>query len=64
MGEAFDDAMDATVDALVEEESDCGKPCDPTNPCDECAEYWQRMKAEGYWDGHSWTPKGWKEITK
>ena len=47
-------------------ENECGIPCDPSNPCDECAEYWQRMKAEGYWDGnaHAWTPKGWREITK
>jgi hypothetical protein len=49
-----------------EEETECGKPCPPENPCDECAEYWQRMEREGYWDRdkHKWTEKGWKEITK
>jgi hypothetical protein len=49
-----------------EEESACGKPCDPNRSCDECEPYWQRMVAEGYWnrERHRWTDKGWKEITK
>jgi hypothetical protein len=47
-----------------EEVSDCGHPCSPDAPCDECASYWQRMVEEGYWDGHRWTDKGWEEITK
>ena len=48
------------------EESECGKPCDPDHACDECAEYWDRMEREGYWNrpGHRWTDKGWHEITK
>ena len=48
------------------EESSCERPCDPDNACDECAEYWQRMIREGYWDKdrHRWTDKGWREITK
>lgn len=49
-----------------EEESACGKPCDPNHSCDECEPYWQRMVAEGYWnrERHRWTDKGWKEIIK
>ena len=48
------------------EESSCERPCDPDNACDECAEYWQRMIREGYWDKdrQRWTDKGWREITK
>ena len=47
-----------------EEERECGKPCDPDEACDECADYWQRMVAEGLWDSarHRWTDKGWKDI--
>jgi len=49
----------------VEEETQCGKPCDPKNPCDECAEYWNHMEREGYWNNQKgWTEKGWREITK
>jgi hypothetical protein len=45
---------------------ECGKPCPPENPCDDCAEYWHRMEVEGYWDhnNHRWTEKGWGEKTK
>jgi len=48
------------------DETECGKPCPPDNPCDECAEYWQRMIHEGYWDKdkHEWTAKGMKEMMK
>lgn len=50
----------------VPEESGCGKPCNPKNPCGECADYWERMIAEKLWDNEKgcWTEKGWKEITK
>jgi hypothetical protein len=47
-----------------DEEQECGKPCNPSHPCDECSDYWQRMENEGYWNGHKWTEKGWREITK
>lgn len=43
---------------------ECGKPCNPKNPCEECEEYWDRMIKEGYWDERGWTKKGWREITK
>ena len=46
------------------EEQECGKPCPPDSACEECEAYWQRMIAEGYWDGHRWTDKGWREMTK
>lgn len=44
----------------------CGQPCDPNAPCDECADYWNRMVDAGYWnvEHHRWTDKGWREITK
>ncbi len=49
-----------------DEESTCAKPCDLDKACDECASYWRRMQAEGFWDRdrHRWTDKGWKEMTK
>lgn len=44
----------------------CGQPCPPNNACDECAEYWQRMKEEGFWDAkkNCWTEKGIREMCK
>ena len=50
----------------LDEESQCGRPCDPNNPCEECRGYWQFMVAEGYWDRerHRWTDKGWAQITR
>ena len=48
----------------MEEESECGKPCNPAHACDECADYWQRMEREGYWGPKGWTDKGWREICK
>lgn len=48
-----------------DEQSDCGKPCDPAlgNEC--CAGYWERMRNEGYWiDGKGWTNKGMREMCK
>ena len=49
-----------------DEEYECGKPCDPSSICVECADYWDRMVAEGYWDRtqHRWTDKGWREIVR
>lgn len=51
---------------MNDEESMCGKPCNPDNPCDECSSYWERMISEGLWDKekHRWTNKGWNEICK
>jgi len=51
---------------MVEDDEECQQPCDPESGCDGCAEYWARMVHEGYWDheGHRWTDKGWREITK
>jgi hypothetical protein len=41
-----------------EKEPSCGRPCPPNNACDECADYWHRMRAEGLWeDGKGWTDK-------
>lgn len=43
----------------------CGCPCDPRDGCDECAEYWERMRDEGFWiDGKGWTNKAVWEWTK
>jgi len=37
-------------------EEACEQPCDPTGPCEECEEYWERMRAEGLWlDGIGWS---------
>jgi len=46
------------------EESLCQKPCHPDSGCEECSGYWSRMISEGFWDGHKWTEKGWREIVK
>lgn len=47
-----------------QDQGSCGEPCPPNSACTECCYYWQRMIAEGYWDGCQWTEKGWREITK
>jgi len=48
-----------------DDDNRCGAPCDPARACDECAEYWQRMRHDGFWeDGSGWTDKGMKEMTK
>ena len=49
-----------------DEEFNCGEPCSPNAPCDECDNYWQRMVNEGLWDmeQHRWTDKGWALITR
>ena len=48
------------------QENRCREPCDPDVGCEHCADYWQRMEHEGFWDRRRrrWTPKGWREITK
>ena len=51
---------------MDEDEQACKKPCDPDSHCEECADYWQRMVAEEFWDraNHRWTNKGWREMLK
>lgn len=58
--------MDVPLVAIEEETDECGHPCQPDNPCTECAEYWLRMVQDGYWDEElgRWTDKGWREIVK
>lgn len=48
------------------EDVECGKPCPPDNPCDECADYWHRMTNEGLWNSvnHEWTNRGIREMCK
>ena len=49
-------------DAMVNE---CGNPCPPDNACEDCQEYWDRMRNEGYWvDGEGWTEKARQEWNK
>ena len=44
---------------------ECSGPCSPDAACDECTEYWNRMRVEGYWtDNKGWTNRGWREILK
>lgn len=45
-------------------EDDCGRPCGPLSRCTGCAEYWQRMEREGFWNTqkNEWTEKGWREM--
>lgn len=59
------DFMACTADRYTDE-TDCREPCDPDVGCPHCAEYWQRMEREGFWDAerHRWTDRGWKEIVK
>ena len=48
-----------------DEDQECREPCPSHDPCDECAEYWQRMRDEGYWDDmHGWMDKGMREMRK
>jgi|GEM_PF-3753825 len=49
----------------MEERDECREPCPPTSACNECADYWERMRSEGLWDDSSgWTDRGWREILK
>lgn len=58
--------MNSQTEQQQNEESGCGKPCDPNSPCDECVGYWQTMVNQGLWDmeKHRWTDKGWASITR
>ena len=48
-----------------QEEFQCGQPCPVENPCDECQEYWDRMREQKYWkDGFGWTDKAIKEFIR
>ncbi len=49
-----------------QDSEDCQRPCDPDSGCPDCADYWDRMVIEGFWDRERgrWTDKGWKEIIK
>ena len=39
--------------------------CPPDEACAACQEYWDRMRAEGFWiDGHGWTEKARQEWNK
>ena len=57
-----------TTHALAHEEPICGDPCryDPEaeDMCDDCAEYWRRMEAEGLWKDGRWTDKGMRKMRK
>jgi len=51
-------------DEEAEQSPNCGRPCPPERgePCDDCREYWQRMRREGYWtDDGGWTEKAKEE---
>lgn len=53
------------MDAARDEDAQvCSNPCDPSDPCEECAEYWDRMRREGFWTDGRWTEKGWREIMR
>ena len=49
-----------------EEDRICEEPCHPQSGCEHCAEYWQRMVAEGMWDDVKgrWTDAGWSDILR
>jgi len=47
------------------DEIECGQPCPPDEPCQNCEEYWHRMRREGFWiDGKGWTDKALREWKK
>ena len=48
-----------------ENSSQCDRPCPADDPCEECADYWNRMRKEGFWkDGVGWTNKALREMFK
>jgi hypothetical protein len=49
-----------------DDELTCRHPCHPSAGCGECADYWQRMINEGFWDEsrEEWTSKGMRQIIK
>jgi hypothetical protein len=55
----------ADLEVSEEDELDCRKPCDPNVGCGVCADYWARMRRQGFWkDGVGWTEAGMREMTK
>ena len=57
-------SIDADMDDGTED-LECRNPCPPDDACDECADYWHRMRDEGFWDNQrGWTDKGMREIRK
>ena len=52
-------------DPRIEEEIDCQEPCAPDSGCALCADYWERMRSEGFWiDESGWTEAGLREMRK
>ena len=50
---------------MSEDNNECGNPCSPDSPCEDCEGYWERMRHEGYWvDGEGWTEKAEEEWKK
>lgn len=48
-----------------EVDGECGHPCPPSQACNQCAEYWDKMRREGLWDDKKgWTAKGWNSIIR
>ena len=47
-------------------ELSCEKPCHPDSGCPMCADYWERMIYDGFWDERKkeWTAKGFREMSK
>jgi len=43
---------------------ECEQPCHPGNDCQFCAEYWERMKDQGFWEDGQWTDKAFREWGK
>ena len=43
----------------------CEEPCAPDTECEHCEDYWDLMRAAGYWqDGHGWTAAAFREWAK
>ena len=45
-------------------EEECENPCHPDSGCPECADYWERVVAEGLWADGQWTDAGVREMLK
>jgi len=46
--------------------SECLEPCTPSDPCEDCGPYWERMVNEGFWDPikQEWTDSGVRQMCK
>lgn len=56
---------DQVTDTQADLAGQCQRPCDPNAHCPDCAPYWDRMRAEGFWmDGIGWTDAGLREMRK